>query len=110
MEAAAALDHAVSKLAIRSRVAELAVHGNMEWSVLVGHDLVPVEVAAGLTDEGVVVSFLLAKAPLDNDVWLLHANGELMQSVPGRMVAGHPCRLRLVLDLAPAVPLLPAGV
>lgn len=101
MDTDAVLELALAKIAVRTRLAELAVHEpSTVWTVQVGNTMVPIDVCAGADDHELVVSMLIASAPADESVWYIHANGDPIQSVAGSIVQGRTCRLRLVYPLA----------
>jgi|JI10StandDraft_1071094.scaffolds.fasta_scaffold00994_8 hypothetical protein len=101
MDTGAPLELALAKIVVRTRLAEMAVfEPSTEWTVLIGNHFVPVDVCAGADEHELVVSLLMSAAPMDSNIWYIHANGYPIQSVEGSIIKGRNCRLRLVYPLA----------
>lgn len=95
------LELAAAVHVLRSRLVELVVNGDAEWTTLIDGNLVPVEMGYGLDADGaIIVSFVLVNAPGDEEFYHLHADGIHVRSEPGKITKGRNCRLRMSFPAA----------
>ena len=97
MEASRArVEEVAARVALYSRLVEMALYGEHEWTVLIGGEHNPAEVSVSLDDDDRLVLSVLVSQPTGNSpVYEIYVDGTPMQTAPGQIQRGRPCRLRL---------------